>query len=105
MRFLRQFLLFRSLFRWRQQIEWTDVDGRCLQGFLITSTGRKLRVMIENETVAMNELAALSRGDAWVGGCACGFKALWAFIKGFSAQPEESPTSNEPVDELERFHP
>ncbi len=93
------------MFRWHGKFDWSDVDARYLQGFLMSSTGRKLALMVEDEVTASNERAALSRGCAWTGGCACGFKAMWGFIKDFSAQLEESPASNETADELEHLRP
>lgn len=88
------------MFSWREHLAWTDADSRALQAFLGTSTGRKLRQMVENETIAANERAVMGRGDVFASGCAAGFKGMWAFVwsfANFQAQPEESPASNNEV--------
>ncbi len=37
------------MFRWHGKFDWSDVDARYLQGFLMSSTGRKLALMVEDE--------------------------------------------------------
>lgn len=105
MRFLRAFLVFVRRCRFRTEMEWTTADAKGLQAFMSSHTGRKLQVMLENEVIAANERAAMTRGEAFECGWACGFKGLLAWFEAFQAQSEGSPASSEDADDLENSHP
>lgn len=92
-RFLRAFFIFRRCPGFVPDIEWQLEDAVALRYFLASPAGAKFRLVLASNIANGNDRAALSKGDAFTCGMACGFKALHAWIMTLSAPQEESPAS------------
>ena len=110
-KFLRELAVWKealgAVVHWRQDPDWTAEDRAKLAQFLASPTGRKLDVLMINQSIEQDRLATLNTKNlTWCCGYAGGFRGAWATTKVLSAtdQPEEVETTAEDSGELSDAH-